>query len=69
MNLLEKLESNERLNYEDGLALYELDLFALAKYADRKRKSLYGKKAFFNVNRHINPTNICKDVCKFCAFS
>lgn len=69
MNLLEKLESNERLNYEDGLALYELDLFTLAKYADRKRKSLYGKKAFFNVNRHINPTNICKDVCKFCAFS
>jgi len=69
MNLLEKLESNERLNYEDGLALYELDLFTLAKYADKKRKALYGKKAFFNVNRHINPTNICKDVCKFCAFS
>ena len=69
MNLLEKLESNERLNYEDGLALYELDLFTLAKYADRKRKALHGKKAFFNVNRHINPTNICKDICKFCAFS
>lgn len=69
MNLLEKLKSNERLNYEDGLALYELDLFTLAKYANRKRKALYGKKAFFNVNRHINPTNICKDICKFCAFS
>jgi len=69
MNLLEKLESNERLNYEDGLALYELDLFTLAKYANKKRKALYGKKAFFNVNRHINPTNVCKDVCKFCAFS
>jgi len=69
MNLIEKLESQERLNYEDGLALYELDLFTLAKYADKKRKSLYGKKAFFNVNRHINPTNICKDICKFCAFS
>ena len=69
MDIIEKLESNTRLNYEDGLALYELDLFTLAKYADKKRKSLYGKKAFFNVNRHINPTNICKDICKFCAFS
>jgi len=69
MNLIEKLESSQRLNYEDGLALYDLDLFTLGKYADKKRKALYGKKVFFNVNRHINPTNICKDICKFCAFS
>ena len=69
MNLIEKLELQKRLDYEDGLALYELDLFTLAKYANKKRRELYGKKAFFNVNRHINPTNICKDICKFCAFS
>jgi aminodeoxyfutalosine synthase len=69
MTLVEKLESNQRLSYEDGLALYELDLFTLGKYADKKRQSLYGKKSFFNINRHVNPTNICKDICKFCAFS
>jgi aminodeoxyfutalosine synthase len=69
MNLLEKLDSNERLSYEDGLKLWELDLFTLGKYANERRKKLHGKQAFFNVNRHINPTNICKDVCKFCAFS
>ena len=69
MTLMDKLKSQSRLNYEDGLALYELDLFSLALYADIKRKRLYAKKAFFNVNRHINPTNICKDICKFCAFS
>ncbi len=69
MNILKKLELGLRLDYEDGLALYELDLFTLASFANQKRKSLYGKKAFFNVNRQINPTNICKDVCKFCAFS
>jgi len=69
MDIIEKLKSGKRLNYEDGLALYELDLFTLASFADKKRKSLYGKKAFFNVNRHVNPTNICKDICKFCAFS
>ncbi len=69
MELIEKLEAGERLEYEDGVKLYELDLFTLAKYASKKREQLYGKKSFFNINRHINPTNICKDICKFCAFS
>jgi aminodeoxyfutalosine synthase len=69
MDLLDKLDAGERLSYEDGLALYELDLFTLGKYADKKRQQLHGKKSFFNINRHINPTNICKDICKFCAFS
>ncbi len=69
MDILEKLENKERLSYEDGLALYELDLFTLGKYANERREALYGKRAYFNINRHINPTNICKDICKFCAFS
>jgi len=69
MNLLEKLEQGKRLSYEDGVALWELDLFTLGKYANKKRKALYQNRAFFNINRHINPTNICKDICKFCAFS
>ena len=69
MSVLEKLESKERLNYKDGVALYELDLFTLGKYANEKRRALYQNKAFFNINRHVNPTNICKDICKFCAFS
>ena len=68
-NIIEKLESNEILNYSDGLELYDLDIFTLGKYADRKRQKLYGNKSFFNINRHINPTNVCKDICKFCAFS
>jgi len=69
MTLLEKLESRERLDYEDGIELYDLDLFTLGKYANEKRRALYQNKAFFNINRHVNPTNICKDICKFCAFS
>ena len=69
MEIIEKLENGERLSYEDGVKLYDLDLFTLARYADKRRKELYGKKSFFNINRHINPTNICKDICKFCAFS
>ena len=69
MNLIDKLESNQRLTLEDGVALYELDLFTLGHYASLKRRAKHGNKAFFNINRHINPTNICKDICKFCAFS
>jgi len=69
MNLLQKLESGERLSKQEAFSLYELDLFTLAKFADKKRRKLHGNKVFFNVNRHINPTNICADICKFCAFS
>jgi len=49
--------------------LYDLELFELGELANSIREKLYGKKTYFNINRHINPTNICKDVCKFCAFS
>lgn len=69
MTLIEKLERGERLSYEEGVALYELDLFTLGHYANMRRRARHGDKAFFNINRHINPTNICKDICKFCAFS
>ncbi|WP_151948359.1 aminofutalosine synthase MqnE [Aliarcobacter butzleri] len=69
MNIIEKLENNERLQYEDAIKLYDLDLFTLASYANRLRTEKHGKKTYFNINRHINPTNICKDVCQFCAYS
>lgn len=69
MNIIEKLEKNERLTYEDGLKLYDLDLFTLGKYANNIRENRHQKKSYFNINRHINPTNICKDVCQFCAYS
>jgi aminodeoxyfutalosine synthase len=69
MNLIEKIQNGDRLSFEDGLKLYELDLFTLGKLASKKREALFGKKSYFNINRHINPTNVCKDICKFCAFS
>lgn len=69
MTLIDKLDTHQRLNLEDGVALYELDLFTLGHYASLRRRAKHGNKAFFNINRHINPTNICKDICKFCAFS
>ncbi|MDH3998833.1 MAG: aminofutalosine synthase MqnE, partial [Desulfuromonadales bacterium] len=65
-----KIEQGLRINDAEALALFECDdLLAvgeLAALANRKRN---GDKVFFNVNRHINYTNICVNRCTFCAFS
>ncbi len=68
-SIIEKVENNQRLTFEEGVRLYDLDLFTLGRLANDIRTRKWGKKSFFNINRHINPTNVCKDVCKFCAFS
>ncbi len=67
--IIEKLENGKRLTKEEAIKLYDLDLFVLGKYANKIRTNKFGKKTYFNINRHINPTNICKDVCQFCAYS
>lgn len=67
--ILKKALDNEELNVSELVKLYELDIFRLGEAADSIRTQKYGKKTFFNINRHINPSNICADICKFCAFS
>jgi len=67
--LIERVKNRKRVSQEEGEALYELDLFTLGELADTIRRKRYGNKSLFNINRHINPTNICKDICKFCAYS
>jgi len=67
--LIKKVEEGSRVDFNEALKLYELDLFTLGKLSSLKREALHGKKTFYNINRHINPTNVCKDICKFCAFS
>ncbi len=69
MDLIQKVRNKERLTQEEGEALYDLDLYTLGELADEIRKEKYGKKSYFNINRHINPTNVCADICKFCAYS
>ncbi len=69
MDLIEKVRNKVRLTQEEGEALYDLDLYTLGDLADTIRTEKYGKKSYFNINRHINPTNVCADVCKFCAYS
>ncbi len=69
MTLLEKIENNENLTHEEGLNLYEMDLIELGKIANKIREEKFQRKTYYNINRHINPTNVCKDVCQFCAYS
>src|SRR5260370_41111989 len=68
-DLAAKVAANERLSFEDGLALYATDdLNALGKLADTVRRRRHGRATYFNVNRHLNPTNVCYVDCKFCGF-
>ena len=50
MKLIEKVRSDERVNFDEALELYDLDLFTLAELADIKRQKLHAKKTFFNIN-------------------
>ena len=64
-----RVESGDRLSFDDGLALFATDdLPGLGKLADTARRKRHGRTTFFNVNRHLNPTNICYADCKFCGF-
>ena len=68
-NIAERALAGERLSFADGVALYETsDLPALGKLADTIRRRRHGRTTYFNVNRHLNPTNICYADCKFCGF-
>ena len=65
----EKVEAGARLDYEDGLALFETnDLFSLGEMANLVRERYNGNNAYYNINTHINPTNVCVYRCDFCAF-
>jgi aminodeoxyfutalosine synthase len=64
-----KIAAGERLSYQDGTALYRTpDLLGVGWLANQVRERLHGNKTFFNVNRHINPTDVCVASCKLCAF-
>ncbi|MFT6715110.1 MAG: aminodeoxyfutalosine synthase, partial [Planctomycetota bacterium] len=64
-----KVIAGERLSYDEGMELYaNPDLFAVGALANHVRERLHGDATYFNVNQHINYTNLCNRLCKFCAF-
>jgi aminodeoxyfutalosine synthase len=65
----EKVLAGERLDFHDGVSLYRSpDVLAVGWLANHVRERMHGNVAYFNVNRHINPTNVCVAACRLCAF-
>jgi len=65
----EKTLGGVRLTAADALALYRsTDVLAIGWLANHVREGLHGDRVYFNVNRHINPTNVCVAACRLCAF-
>jgi aminodeoxyfutalosine synthase len=65
----DKVEAGQRLSFEDGLLLEETaDLFTVGELANLVRERKHGKAVYYNVNTHLNPTNVCVYRCTFCAF-
>jgi aminodeoxyfutalosine synthase len=67
--IAEKVEAGERLSREDAVALYRsADILTLGALANHVRERLHNDITYFNVNRHINPTDVCVASCRLCAF-
>ena len=68
--LAEKVFAGERLSFEDGVRLFQTkDFLGLGRLANRAREELHGNLAFYNVNRYLNPTNLCWVDCALCAWA
>jgi aminodeoxyfutalosine synthase len=67
--IAQKVLAGERLTGDDAFVLYGTgDILAVGWLANHVRQRLHGDKTYFNVNRHINPTNVCVAACRLCAF-
>ncbi len=67
----EKVQAGERLSAAEGELLFEpeVDLHALGELADLVRRRKNGRRAYYNTNAHLNPTNVCVYRCPLCAYS
>lgn len=68
--MAEKILAGERLSFEDGVHLFATrDFLGLGRLANRVREERHGNSAFYNVNRYLNPTNLCWVDCALCAWA
>ncbi len=67
--IIEKVTNEKSLSADDGMLLYETaDLWTVCSLADSVRRKLHGNTAFYNINRHVNYSNVCALSCMFCDF-
>jgi aminodeoxyfutalosine synthase len=65
-----KVEAGQRLTFDEGLTLaHSNDLPALGLLAHHVRQQQHGDAVYYNINRHINPTNVCYVGCELCAYA
>jgi aminodeoxyfutalosine synthase len=65
----EKVLAGDRLDRSEGELLATTDdLLGVGRMANVVRERLHGDQTFYNINRHLNPTNVCVASCKLCAF-
>jgi aminodeoxyfutalosine synthase len=69
-SIRQKVEAGERLSQADGEFLYRPDvsLPEVGELANLVRERKNGNRAYYNINTHLNPTNVCVYRCVFCAF-
>ena len=69
-NIYKKVKDGTRISEKDARSLYNsTDILAIGCIANIIRERKSGKKTYYIVNRHINYSNVCKNSCRFCAFS
>ena len=68
-DIFTKVQNRERISIADGVRLYRSpELLAVGYIANIARERLNGDRAYYIYNQHINYSNICTNLCKFCAF-
>lgn len=68
-NLRAKVRNGARISDAEALELFQSnDLLAIGELAALANRRQNGDRVYFNVNRHINYSNICVNRCTFCAF-
>ncbi len=64
-----KLAAGQRLSLDDGQTLFETrDIHGVIAMAHAVRTRLHPGVAYYNINRHLNYSNVCALSCKFCEF-
>jgi len=68
-SIRERVLAGQRLTLDDGDLLYITpDIWTVCELADTIRRRLHGDVAYYNLNRHLNYSNVCALSCKFCEF-
>ncbi len=64
-----KVLAGKRLSLDEGAVLYDThDIWGVIALADLVRRRMHGNAAYYNINKHLNYSNVCALSCKFCEF-